>query len=291
MNKPIVSVCTITYMQEKYIAETIEGVLMQEVDFPIEFIIADDCSPDNTEKVVQHYVDNHPRGHWIKYTKHKKNQGMNPNFVWALNQCRGKYIAICEGDDYWTDPKKLQKQVDFLENNSGYEACITNAYIYYENTGEKSIHGKKRQLEYNIEDVIKRGGGFFITATLLFRNINIPNTFFENNFSGDRALVLLIANKGKVKRLKDITAIYRRHDKGVYSSVIGHKKKLAEIRFLNILLLLRFNKYTSYKYSFLISSTAHNLSVLTLKEMICFKYFKIKYLILLRYLKLGNFFN
>jgi glycosyltransferase involved in cell wall biosynthesis len=110
-----VSVIMITYKHEQFIAKAIEGVLMQKCDFEVELIIADDCSPDKTEEKVFQIIKNHPKNSWIKYTKHKTNKGMISNFNWALNQCKGKYIAMCEGDDYWTDPLKLQKQVDFLE--------------------------------------------------------------------------------------------------------------------------------------------------------------------------------
>jgi glycosyltransferase involved in cell wall biosynthesis len=85
---PLVSVVMITYNHEAFIAEAIEGVLMQEVDFPVELIIADDCSPDRTSEIVQGYLDTHPKGHWIKYTRHDQNKGMMPNFVWALEQAK-----------------------------------------------------------------------------------------------------------------------------------------------------------------------------------------------------------
>ena len=118
--QPKVSVCMITYGHEKFIEEAINGVLMQECDFVVELIIANDCSPDKTDAVIQNILCNHPRASWIKYIKHDKNLGMMPNFIFAMQECKGKYIALCEGDDYWTDPSKLQKQVDFLEANSDY---------------------------------------------------------------------------------------------------------------------------------------------------------------------------
>ena len=117
MKNTLVSVVMITYNHEKYIQQAIEGVLMQKINFHIELIIADDTSPDQTENIVKKIIVEHPNGHWIKYTKHKFNKGVSKNFTWALKQAKGKYIALCEGDDYWTDPLKLQKQVDFLEEN------------------------------------------------------------------------------------------------------------------------------------------------------------------------------
>ena len=135
---PTVSVVMITYNHEAYIQQAIEGVLMQECDFKVELIIADDNSPDNTEVVVKKILSEHSKASWIKYTKHNANKGMNSNFIWATKQCKGKYIAICEGDDYWTDSNKLQKQVDFLEKNKDYGLVSTlreNLYQFVITTG------------------------------------------------------------------------------------------------------------------------------------------------------------
>ncbi|MDO9260985.1 MAG: glycosyltransferase, partial [Flavobacteriaceae bacterium] len=112
-DKPTVSVCMITYNHENYIQQAIEGVLMQTCNFEVELIIANDCATDKTDEVIQEIIKNHPNSSWIKYTNHSQNKGMMPNFIWAMQQCKGKYIALCEGDDYWTDPLKLQKQVEF----------------------------------------------------------------------------------------------------------------------------------------------------------------------------------
>jgi glycosyltransferase involved in cell wall biosynthesis len=137
-NKLMVSVDMITYKHEAYIAQAIEGVLMQETNFEYDLIIADDCSPDKTEEIVKNIIATHPKGHIIKYFRHEKNIGMNQNGLFAVQQCKGKYIAICEGDDYWTDPLKLQKQVDFLEANLAYGLVFTNATIYNQNL-EKNV--------------------------------------------------------------------------------------------------------------------------------------------------------
>lgn len=122
---PLVSVCMLTYKHEPYIKEAIEGVLMQEVDFPVELIIADDNtnSDNTTPEIIEDCVKNHPNGSWVNYTRHQENKGMVLNFAWTLDQCQGKYIAICDGDDYWTDPKKLKYQVEEFEKHE--EAIIS----------------------------------------------------------------------------------------------------------------------------------------------------------------------
>ncbi|HAT80174.1 MAG TPA: hypothetical protein DCS17_01820, partial [Flavobacterium sp.] len=127
LNNPTVSVCMITYLHENFIEQAINGVLMQKGNFEIELIIANDNSPDETNIIVQNCIVNHPNGSWIKYTHHKTNLGMMPNFVWALQQCKGKYIAICEGDDFWTDSFKLQKQIDVLVNYPNLAGCFHNS--------------------------------------------------------------------------------------------------------------------------------------------------------------------
>ncbi|PTS92382.1 hypothetical protein DBR27_19765, partial [Flavobacterium sp. HMWF030] len=122
----MVSVCVITYGHEKYIEQTIDGILMQEVDFDFELIISNDCSPDQTDEVVKSYLKDHPKSNKVKYFSHKKNMGAYQNFVFSLENSNGKYIALCEGDDYWTNPLKLQKQVDFLESNPDFSICFTD---------------------------------------------------------------------------------------------------------------------------------------------------------------------
>ncbi len=123
-NKPLVSVCMITYNHENLIKDAIEGILMQKTSFPIELIIGEDCSTDNTRKIVEDYEEKYPEIIFAQYSE--KNLGMINNFLKVLQAARGKYIALCEGDDYWIDPLKLQKQVDFLEANPDYGLVHTS---------------------------------------------------------------------------------------------------------------------------------------------------------------------
>lgn len=127
-NTPLLSIVSITYNHEAYIAKTIEGVMMQQVNFPIEFIIAEDCSTDNTRKIVLDYANQYPE--LIKVITSKNNVGAVANEHRAMLAARGKYIAFCEGDDYWTDPLKLQKQVDFLESHTDYSVCFHRCRHY-----------------------------------------------------------------------------------------------------------------------------------------------------------------
>jgi len=128
METPLVSVVTITYNHEPWIAKTIEGVLAQKVDFPIEYIIAEDCSTDGTREICERYAENYPA--IINLLDSEKNLGFKENEKRAMEKVRGKYIAFCEGDDYWTCPDKLQRQVDFLEANPDYSVCFTRFKNY-----------------------------------------------------------------------------------------------------------------------------------------------------------------
>ncbi len=132
MQEPLVSIVTITYNHEPYIRKCIEGVLMQKVNFLIEFIIAEDCSTDGTLAICKEYAEKYPK--LIKLITSENNVGALQNEVRAINVAKGKYLAFCEGDDYWTDSLKLQKQVDFLENHQEYSVCFTRYNIYYEKT-------------------------------------------------------------------------------------------------------------------------------------------------------------
>ena len=120
MSRPLLSVCLITYNQENYIQKAIESVFAQETNFNIEFIISNDCSSDNSHEKIEEIIKKAPKNFSVRYFNHQQNLGMMKNFIKTMEAAKGKYIALCEGDDYWTDPYKLQKQVDFLEENEGY---------------------------------------------------------------------------------------------------------------------------------------------------------------------------
>lgn len=215
-NKLKVSVVMISYNHEKYIEEAINGVLMQEVDFDLELIIADDNSPDNTETIVKNIILSHPNRYSIKYTKHINNKGMMPNFVWALNQCNGKYIALCEGDDYWTDPLKLQKQVDFLEANEEYVGAFHNTLVVNEISGEQKCFRIEFKKKINTKDCISTIVPFH-TASLVYKSSalkQLPN-FFSTVASGDMSLFFLLSLKGDFFGFNDFMSVYRINEGGI----------------------------------------------------------------------------
>lgn len=245
MTMPKISVVTITYGHEDYIADTLRGVLIQQYDGPIEFIIAEDCSPDNTSTVIEKYFAKNPvPGNFsIKYIRHQKNIGMQANFSWALQRATGKYIAYCEGDDYWTDPLKLQKQVDFMEENENVIACGTYRHILRgERLEEKYPPFKKG--DYLINDLIVNNR--LPTLSLLYRNDEIEYT---SKIEDDISLLLNLAKSGnRLVLLPFVSAIYRYHGAGVNSGKSYFENTAHQFRIKS-----NFAKeYKNRKFSFLL---------------------------------------
>jgi glycosyltransferase involved in cell wall biosynthesis len=208
----------ITYGHEKFIEEAINGVLMQECDFEYELIIANDCSPDNTDAVINKILKSHPKGNCIRYFKHEKNIGMMPNFIFALEQCKGNYIALCEGDDYWTDVLKLQKQVDYLTEFKNVVACFTDiAMLESDHLISKALKQKHRK---NHDSVTVFQDLWIPTLTLLFRkeslHFPLPEQF-SKVFNGDIFLFYLLAQEGRLDYLDFVSGVYRQHENGVWS--------------------------------------------------------------------------
>ena len=227
MNKSniLVSVCMITYNHEKYIAQAIDSVIMQKTNFDYEIVIGEDCSTDRTREIVLEYKTKHPDK--IKLLLQEKNVGMMQNFIDTLKACSGKYIALLEGDDYWTDPNKLQEQVDFLEANPEYSMCFTARHIVDE------INGIKRNEYYNkniftINDIVQNG---FIsgTQTTVFRNYKDLIYFLKKNSNhpvGDRLLNYYCSLMGNFYCINDITAVYSHNGLGVWSSIEEENRRL-----------------------------------------------------------------
>lgn len=213
----MVSVLMITYNHENYIRQAIEGILMQQSTFDFELVIANDNSPDNSHSIITDIINNHPLGGIIKYIDRSINVGMQKNFLDAYSNCVGKYIALCEGDDYWTDPLKLQKQVDFLETNLDYVVCFHDCSVVDENSKIKiKSYLTNFKLDYNENDLKK--GGWLPTLTRCFRNVldKYPDEF-KNVNCGDLFLTSYLGFYGKAKFMDFNGANYREHIGGVWS--------------------------------------------------------------------------
>jgi len=214
----ILSVHMITYNHENYIAQAIDSILMQKTTFPFEIVIGEDCSTDKTREIVFEYAKKY--SDIIKVITSYKNVGAINNFIRTLKACKGKYIAFCEGDDYWIDPYKLQKQVDFLEANPEYGLIHTDSLIFNEwkNNFIKSKNKKDKRIVKSGDifvDLIR--DNFIRTLTVVVRTelVNkalkcIGDKYYSFKM-GDYPLWLEISKNCKIKYLNDITAVYRIH--------------------------------------------------------------------------------
>jgi len=227
--KPLVSICCTTYNHEPYIKDALEGFLIQETEFPFEILIHDDASTDKTADIVRKYEFRYPN--IIKPIYQAENQyskGARPMLQFNLSRAKCDYIALCEGDDYWTDPRKIQKQTEFLERNSDYVMCYHDAMIFDEHgdliAASKMPEHNKR--DYTSEDLIL-GRTNVLTLSILFRNIlnQFPEEY-SNVFNGDNFVTSLLGWYGKGKFLGEIRpAVYRKHSGGVWS-LMEEKTKL-----------------------------------------------------------------
>ncbi len=216
----LVSVCMITYRHQAFIADAIEGVMMQQLHGRIELLISDDLSPDGTREICKHYQSLYPDR--IRLLLPQENLGMIPNFIQCIEKCRGKYIAICEGDDYWTDPLKLQKQVATLESGSALAASAHNVQFTDEQSGDsKPIpFAKSPSRILSLEDVAPRRA--YHTAALMFRRDAYEKKAAEwlrkGYASGDKVLNLALHLAGDIHYSEELMAVYRRHADGASTS-------------------------------------------------------------------------
>ncbi|KAF0200320.1 MAG: glycosyl transferase family [Bacteroidetes bacterium] len=240
-----VSVCMITYNHEFYIKQAIEGVLMQKCNFDFELVIGEDCSSDGTRNICEKYAVNNNH---IRLLGNENNLGVMPNFIRSLQACKAKYIALCEGDDYWTDPLKLQKQVNFLEANPAYSLCFHNAIIKHEGKQAKDELYFKNKISDNIDIKKIIAGHGMPTASMLFKKDALEIPFWLNYvYNGDYAIRLILATKGTIGYLDELMTVYRKQPGGLNATMVN-----AKVHQHIIVLLSYFNIYTNFKYNDLI---------------------------------------
>ncbi len=219
-DKPLVSCCCISYNHEKYIESALDSILMQKTNFPFEIIVRDDCSTDQTQNIIKKYAIKFPS--IIRPVLEQENQyskGVNPGLA-TFKHAKGKYIAILECDDHWTDSNKLQKQADFLEKNKDYIISYHDCNLIDEN-GRLISNTINPSLKDYSSDELKCGDVFIHPNTTLFRNIDISfPKIFDEVLNGDIVLFHLLGFYGKGKFQTDIkNSVYRVHGKGIWSSL------------------------------------------------------------------------
>jgi glycosyltransferase involved in cell wall biosynthesis len=260
MDKLMVSICCITFNQEKYISETLDSFLMQKTNFNYEILIHDDASTDSTSKIIREYEKKYPE--IIKPIYQSENQyskRVKISATYNFPRARGKYIALCEGDDYWTDPLKLQKQVDYMELHPECSLCTHAAEIISSDgklIGINRPHTENKS--YSVEELISGGGGLFPTNSMLYQAILVKKMpeFYMNAPVGDGPLTIFLALKGDVYYIDQCMSVYRYMAEGSWSRRLSmdSNAKIVHIKRM-IKMYSELDEYTDYRYSNTINDT------------------------------------
>lgn len=241
MSKIKVSIVCITYNHAKFIRNCLDGFLMQQTDFPFEILIHDDASTDGTTEILREYADKHAN---IIPFYEEKNQFLKFDFLKhsLYPKINGEYVAACEGDDYWTDPFKLQKQADYLDAHSGCSLCFHPVVVHWETASEPDSIFPAPAQRFNktvltFKDLLK--GNFMQTNAVMYRwrfHQDSLDLLPDNILPGDWFLHLLHAQVGNIGFIDEAMGVYRRHEGGVwFESMQSHswfkKYGLLNIRF------------------------------------------------------------
>ena len=247
---PLVSICCITYNHEKFISEALDSFLIQETDFPFEIIIRDDASIDKTKIIIEKYYKRFPK--IIKPILEEENtysKGVKPMTV-VIDSSNSDFIALCEGDDYFIDSKKLQRQYEVLQNNNEISLCFHNVNSI-ENSCEKEaelvVDSSIETRLFTLKDLIS-GNPRIATSSMVFRKSMLDRPdWFDKVVAGEKKIQYLLANKGLVRYLPQVMSVYRKHISGMsyqYTALDAFRNYRQ--------LFYYFNIYTDKKYIYFI---------------------------------------
>ena len=222
---PLVSVLCITYQHEAFLAQAIESVLMQQTNFAVELVIGEDASPDGTRAIAMDYARRYPGR--VRVLAHPRNLGSIGNLLATLVACRGEFVALLGGDDYWTDPTKLQRQVRGLQQRPQCSMCFHDAEIFYDDNSQPVITfaqkfpailgGIDEEREFTHADMA-RLNWFIPAASMLLRAASLPRplpSWFAGVFSEDYTLTLLSTRSGPALYVPRVMSRYRLHAGGL----------------------------------------------------------------------------
>ena len=253
----LVSVSCTAYNHEKYIACALDSFLMQKTNFDYEIIVGEDCSTDATRQIILDYQKKYPEK--IKMITSASNVGAQENSRRLREKARGRYIALCDGDDFWTDPHKLQKQVDYMERQPNCTMCAHGAEIV-DDDGRKTDQLLRPHLGstvYDLEDMIKTYFKLlFATSSILYRRdiLADPPQWFYQSPVGDYPLSIICASQGFVGYIDEIMSAYRRGVSGSWCDVYERDKQMRTESLLKFdQLFEEIDQYTAGKYAAIIS--------------------------------------
>jgi glycosyltransferase involved in cell wall biosynthesis len=249
MMEYLVDVIVPIYNHEKYLVQTLDSIVSQVTDFPFRVLASDDCSTDNTRDIIRAYAAKYPAIVFPFF--HEKNVGPLGNGYSLLSRVTSKYVALCDGDDYWTDLHKLQKQVTFLENNPDFSVCFGKVDVINEGTYQQNKHSSdvSEKDVYTIADIIESDMHIAPTATMVFRD-ELPKPipdFYLTIFSADTFILLMEADKGKAKYMNETFAVYRNHSGGMTKT----EKVKMHADYVKFKMYEKVNELLQYKYDHL----------------------------------------
>ena len=247
----MVSISCLTYNQEPYIRQCLEGFVMQKTNFRFEAIVHDDASTDGTAAIIREYAEKYPdiiKPIYETENQYSKHDGSLQRIMKANLQ--GKYVAICEGDDYWIDPYKLQRQVDFMESHPDYTMCFHNAVVFSDTdeTAPYVFNDLRKNKDITIDDILERW--IVPTASIFYRRE--AREFYSWShlvYSGDMLLALQCCSKGKVYFMSQIMSFYRHNTSKGFSLSSQLKNSQNFILDHQIRLYSLFDKETKGRYS------------------------------------------
>ncbi len=251
---PKVSVLMLVYNHDAFIRQALDSILIQEVNFDYEIVVGDDCSTDNSLSILKEYAVKYPNK--LKIISHTSNVGIYQNLLAVFQSCKGQYIAMLEGDDFWTSSTKLQQQIDFLDKNPDFSICFHRVSVF-NNQNSKLIYNfpkKNYKLISTVDDLLKHN--FIQTCSVVYRNglIKTIPEWFSSLKLADWPLHILHAEHGKIGYINQIMGAYRVHGKGVWSGNNLTYRNTEVIKMLEAI-----NLHTKQKYIDIINATITNL--------------------------------
>lgn len=289
----LVSIRCITYNHELYIRQCLEGFVMQKTNFKFEAIVHDDASTDRTADIIREYADKYPEIIKPIYETENQYSKKDGSLTRIMDEhTKGKYVAWCEGDDYWIDPLKLQKQVDFMEKNKDYSMCFTNAFVLQyggDARKVKAFNDYDADCDLTAEDAIAK---WLVPTASVFMKREYCLTYPENLatiYSKDYSRILICFYGGKIRYLNRFTSVYRQVLKG--TSSMSATVPGVFVMEQHIKLLESYNIYTEGRYQSIIEEKLGELTDdlfytknkkglgLLLKPMVLFRKMRRKYFI------------
>lgn len=260
-NEIVVSICCMTFNQKSYIGQTLKSFLNQQVEFKYEIIVHDDASTDGTTEILKEFQEKYPDIVKPVYqTVNQYSKGKNILKDYIIPVSKGTYLAFCEGDDFWCDKMKLQRQVDFLNQHKNYSACVHNTSIWNQETN--SINQKINKLDFDvqnitIEHILKWDANVpFHTSSIVCRKSifgkELPEFFTIPKSFGDYPLALYMAMEGKIYYSNDTMSVYRLLVPNSYSNRIRSINFQIRKESEKLHMLKEFNRYSKYQYNGLI---------------------------------------